>query len=165
MDDGRTMVWSLDWHPARPLTETERAWRATGVYFHCHDFAAPSGTAGSEWQPRANASNDYLLDEQLQRTKMFSGIEALWAQDKAVQESMGAIVDRSDEHLTQSDLAIVRWRQKILRVARAYAETGTAPALDPLLHRIRPVGLVLDRDASWQDEIRKAMTIREEALA
>jgi phthalate 4,5-dioxygenase len=78
---------------------------------------------------------------------------------------MGAIVDRSDEHLTQSDLAIVRWRQKILRVARVYAETGEAPALDPRLHHIRPVGLVLDRDAPWQDEIRRAMTIAEETLA
>lgn len=159
MDDHTTMVWAIHWHPDRPLTATERAKRDTGLFFHCTEFMPPTAEAGGAWRPVRHAGNDYLGDRQIQRSRMFSSIEPLWCQDKAVQESMGPIADRLREHLAPSDLAISRWRQKVLAAARAYGE-GVAPAgLDPRSHRIRPVGLVLDRAADWRENITRSMTI------
>lgn len=49
----------------------------------------------------------------------FSGIlTSVLHEDLAVQESMGAIVDRSQEQLCGTDLAIVRMRQFMLDILR-----------------------------------------------
>jgi phenylpropionate dioxygenase-like ring-hydroxylating dioxygenase large terminal subunit len=153
MDDHTTMVWAIHWHAQRPLTAVERSRRDTGLFFHCTDFAPDPATAGGAWRPRLNASNNYGADRGLQRTKMFSSIEPLWCQDKAVQESMGPIADRLNEHLAPSDLAISRWRQKIIAAARAYGNGSPPAGLDPRTHRVRPVGVVLDRSADWKSQL------------
>jgi len=90
---------------------------------------------------------------------MFFGVQPLWCQDKAVQESMGRIVSRTEEHLAPSDLGITRWRQKMLKCARSHAAGEAAPGREPSGHRIRPLGMVLPRDADWQQEILKKMVI------
>ena len=47
----------------------------------------------------ATARNNYLLDREVQKTETFTGIDGINAQDRAMQESMGRVVDRSKEHL------------------------------------------------------------------
>src|SRR5207248_279327 len=54
------------------------------------------------------ARNHYLIDRQLQKTQSFTGITGLNIQDRAIQESMGPIVDRSLERLGHTDLAIMQ---------------------------------------------------------
>src|SRR5438105_15404392 len=49
--------------------------------------------------PVANCSNDYLIDRQMQKTVNYSGIRGISEQDMAMTQSMGAIYDRSQEHL------------------------------------------------------------------
>ena len=104
-----------------------------------------------------NKDNEYQLDPESQKTIRFLGIRQLWCQDKAMQESMGSIVDRTHEHLGPSDSAIVRWRQKMLACARRVASGAAAPGTQPETHRVRPVSIVLPRDADWQAEIRARM--------
>jgi hypothetical protein len=159
MDDGQTMAWSIDWHAHRPLSASERASRDSGLNFHCTNFQPPTGEAGGAWRPRECAENDYLFDYALQQSEMYSGIRPLWAQDKAVQESMGAIVDRRDEHLMQSDLAIARWRRYVLAAARAFAAGETPTGRDPAMHRVRPVGIVLDAETPWRQTLEAVTTI------
>jgi hypothetical protein len=48
-------------------------------------------------------------------------------QDNAVQEGMGAIVDRRREHLGTADLAIIQARRLYLRAARDLVEHGIEP--------------------------------------
>ena len=74
----------------------------------------------------ANRANDYLLDREVQRTETFSGIDGINAQDRALQESMGRIVDRSKEHLGPADKAIIQAR-KLLRQAVKTVEAGGTP--------------------------------------
>jgi len=50
----------------------------------------------------------------------FSGLDNLFFEDLAVQESQGAIMDRENEHLGSSDVGVVRLR-KILRDAATLA--------------------------------------------
>jgi phthalate 4,5-dioxygenase oxygenase subunit len=57
----------------------------------------------------------------------FSGISGLAAQDIAVQESMGAIVDRSIENPGKSDTGLVRARHFLLDAIKDKAE-GRVPA-------------------------------------
>jgi hypothetical protein len=48
-------------------------------------------------------------------------------QDQAMTESMGAIINRSDEHLMESDLMVARSRRRLLKVARAFNDDGIVP--------------------------------------
>jgi phenylpropionate dioxygenase-like ring-hydroxylating dioxygenase large terminal subunit len=150
MDDVTTMVWALHWHPERDFTADERARRDSNLFFHCTEFEPDTGEAGSAWVPKANARNNYLSDPQVQRTKLFSGIEFLWCQDKAVQESMGPVTDRAEEHLAPSDLAISKWRQKVIGTVEKPLDAARLPGRDPASHRLRPPHFVLEEGADWR---------------
>ena len=153
MDDHNTMVWALHWHPTRDLSADERSRRDSNLYFHCTQFEEPTGEAGSAWIPEANSRNDYLADAEVMRTRMFSAIEPLWCQDKAVQESMGRITDRLHEHLAPSDLAISKWRQRILAAVESPVAPAELPGRAPNTHRIRPVHFVMPADADWRSRM------------
>jgi len=58
-----------------------------------------------------NRSNDYMIDWEIQKHETFTGIRGVNVQDRAVQESMGRIVDRTKEFLGPSDMAIVAMRK------------------------------------------------------
>jgi hypothetical protein len=114
---------------------------------------------GGFW-PRANRENDYGLDREAQRTSSFTGIDGIGEQDLAVTESMGAIYDRTKEHLGTSDLAIIGARRRLLQAAREL-QRGVEPyaAHHPEIYHIRPTSAVLPRDVFFdQDEqVRQSM--------
>ena len=74
--------------------------------------------------------NDYLQDREVQRTINYSGIYGIPQQDMAMTESMGAIFDRSNEHLGTSDRAIIRFRRMLLDAARNMPHGIEPPGLD-----------------------------------
>src|SRR5207245_7518799 len=84
----------------------------------------------SDWYGRfralANKDNDYLVDRKEQKTASFTGIGSIFLQDQAATESMGAIYDRSQEHLGTSDAMIIRTRKRLLDAARALRDNGSA---------------------------------------
>jgi hypothetical protein len=111
------------------------------------------------WRLRANASNDYEIDREVQRTKSFTGIEGVQLQDQAVQESMGAISDRESENLAPSDIMIVRVRRLLLDAARAWKEEGKLhySAEHPEAYGgVRGGHLVAHRDRDWLDVYAEA---------
>ena len=61
-----------------------------------------------------NARNNYLQDRQMQKTINFTGIEDFLNHDACATESMGAIFDRSREHLGVSDKAVIAVRRFLL---------------------------------------------------
>jgi hypothetical protein len=75
-----------------------------------------------------NFHNDYLIDRELQRTRLYSGIQSVNAaeQDGCATETMGPIYDRSKEHLGYSDKTIIALRKMLLNAVRDLAE-GKAP--------------------------------------
>jgi phthalate 4,5-dioxygenase oxygenase subunit len=79
-----------------------------------------------------HVGNDYQIDRELQRTTSFSGIPDFVSQDHAVQESMGAVLDRTQEHLGTTDRAVIRMRQQLVRAARDLAQGIEPPAIDGL---------------------------------
>ncbi len=65
-----------------------------------------------DYRSRKNKSNDYGFDPHQQATATFTGMGAdINVHDQWAVESMGAIQDRTNEHLGQSDKAIVQYRR------------------------------------------------------
>ena len=80
------------------------------------------------WRLKADESNDYMLDRDLQRNGgNYSGLTGIHLQDQAVTESMGAITDHTWEHLMPSDHMISQTRKRLVRAARALDKDGTLP--------------------------------------
>lgn len=101
---------------------------------------------------KRNASNDYMIDRDMQRHKTYSGIRGINTQDYALQEGMGPIVDRSKEFLGTSDRAIVTTRRLLLDATRQ-VERGEAPlGADPSTHRTaRPYDKILQPGENWRE--------------
>jgi phthalate 4,5-dioxygenase len=89
-----------------------------------------------DYVPRRNKSNDYGFDPHEQEHDTYTGMGAdINVHDQWACESMGAIQDRTNEHLGQSDKAISAYR-RMLRAAIDEAGKGSRPLM------------VLDADAA-----------------
>jgi phthalate 4,5-dioxygenase len=153
MDDYTTMAWCFSWNPLRPLSDDEHGDHPrvrAGV--HLPPLARlPTSTApGGAWRPRTNRTNDYLLNREVQRTSRFFGVPGISAQDAAVQESMGAIANRSIEHLGSSDSAVIRVRRLWLQAVRDH-QNGQAPlgVNRPDTYHVRATGFVIEKNVDW----------------
>ncbi len=105
------------------------------------------------FRSKANRANDYGLDRNVQKIETFSGIDGINAQDRALQESMGKIVDRSKEHLGPADKAIIQAR-KLLRQAVKTVEAGSTPdGVNTSYYTLRANEQVLPRAADWRREL------------
>jgi len=82
-----------------------------------------------DYVPRKNRSNDYGFDAREQEHATFTGMGTdINVHDQWACESMGAIQDRTREHLGQSDKAISAYR-RILRSAIEAAGDGGRPPM------------------------------------
>ena len=105
--------------------------------------------------PAVNRQNDYLQDRKVQRTVSFSGIRGIWAQDRACTEGMGAIMNRTREHLGPSDLTIIQMRRLLLGAVTALREHGTPPPALGVTPPVVPSPTVfLPKHLTW-DELAK----------
>ncbi len=141
IDDYSCWNFTFTWNPYAPLEERDRDDNEV------HMEVVPDGS----YRPRYNRDNDYGLDRRAQREDSCTGIPGIGAQDTAIQESMGAIVDRENEHLGTGDTAIVAFRRRLLRLA-ADQERGVMPAMPahPEWYKVRSAGVVLARDVDFQ---------------
>ena len=100
--------------------------------------------------PLANKSNDYLMDRAAQAAgHSATGVDGIAMQDASIQESMGAIQDRTKEHLCATDAGIVMTRKRLLSAAKAAAEGSPVPATDQQAQRVRSVSVELDKDTPF----------------
>jgi hypothetical protein len=75
---------------------------------------------------------------------------------------MGAIFDRSSEHLGSADLAVIATRRRLLEAVRALAERGSIPyeSQNPDAYRVRSAAVVLPREVAWDRGAAEAMVAR-----
>ncbi|HTL91565.1 MAG TPA: Rieske 2Fe-2S domain-containing protein [Steroidobacteraceae bacterium] len=73
-------------------------------------------------------------------------------EDFVVQESMGPIVDRSQQHLGRCDLVIVRAQSMLLRASEAYAADGTIAFAGEEVEfgRIRAISVAYPHGQDWK---------------
>jgi len=146
-DDEHTAVICVTWRTDGPVRETDLAQWQNGEAAHRKVVA---GTT----TPVERADNDYLIDREAQRTRSFTGIAGIRAQDAMVTESAGAIVDRAREHLGTSDKAVIAFRGRLLAAARQL-EHGIEPQTpyDPDCYRVRAHSALAPRDERDFNEI------------
>ena len=163
MDDEHTMFWNM----AVPNTRTRAGSRPrssnggrngqpfAGTRLGPQFLPNTTGWFG-RWRLEAGGSNDYLIDREVQRTESYTGIEGIHLQDQAITESMGPIIDRTQENLGTSDAMIVRTRRRLIRAAVDHLEGTTPPGVDnPQVYRQRSGGIVLPRDADWIESTKE----------
>jgi phthalate 4,5-dioxygenase len=140
--------------PSIPLTAEFIAGRNAMYGRAPDDLAAPH-------LPKRTMANDYLIDRKLQKTRSYTGIAGMNMQDVAVQEGMGAIVDRSHEHLAYSDRIIIALR-KLLFEGIDDVEAGRRPrGVEPAAYRrVRAADIVMPSDADWQSLLRNQLLAR-----
>lgn len=118
--DGSCWIYNYTWNPDRPLTEEERAACRKGLTVHAE--------VDENYVPLRGPHNDYLLDREAQRKGSYTGIDGVSEQDAAIQNSQGKIVDRTRENLGATDIGLVRWREYMLKRAKALATEGREPS-------------------------------------
>ncbi|HZR98640.1 MAG TPA: Rieske 2Fe-2S domain-containing protein [Chloroflexota bacterium] len=109
------------------------------------------------WRAEADSRNDYHIDRAKQRAGHFTGIDGIHLQDQAITESMGPVIDRTQERLGSSDVMIIRTRQRLLEAVKALRDAGaTPPGVDePGVYAVRAGGIILPRDADWVEATRE----------
>jgi hypothetical protein len=154
MDDTTVVVLGVAYHPLRPLTEKERAFEMSrsSVSNIAPELRAPvSSKPFGRYRPLASIDNDFHQDREVQRTQTYSGIPEFWAQDASVQVSMGAICDRTDEHLGTSDAAIIAVRKRLLTAAKELRDDGIVPAeiVNPHWYQVRSAAVIVPANEAW----------------
>jgi phthalate 4,5-dioxygenase len=156
VDDEHTFMYNYMYShdPSEPLSLQQAMEQETRL-------GRGPGDLQPDFRPRRNKSNDYLIDRELQRHKTFTGIKGVNTQDFALQEGMGPIVDRSQEHLGTSDRLIILLRQLLLEGIEAM-ERGEAPrgADSRVARDARACDLRVPKGHSWRDAVREDMYAR-----
>jgi phenylpropionate dioxygenase-like ring-hydroxylating dioxygenase large terminal subunit len=156
LDDDNTMFWMI-----LPRVESdERPPQAMGPGAN-RGFLPDSSEGLGRWRLAANATNDYQIDRDMQRTVNYTGINGIHLQDQAITESMGHIYPRTQEHLGTSDRMVILTRRRAIAAAKAFAETGELPLCieHPELYMVRSGGVILPRNTDWLEgtvELRRA---------
>ena len=148
VDDESCWIYVYGWHPDRVITAEERAKFEKGGYGQFAEL-------GPGYLPIRNRSNDYLIDREAQKNVSFTGVRGIAEQDTLAQESQGLIADRTQEHLTATDVGVVHFRRLMLKEAKAL-RGGKEPAAaqHPAGYRLRSGGAVLDSGLSFEEVMK-----------
>ncbi|HEY3916276.1 MAG TPA: Rieske 2Fe-2S domain-containing protein [Stellaceae bacterium] len=144
MDDTTCMVWNFyESYGAAPVGEREAEASSGNAYGSQVDIK-------NGFRPFRNRANDWMIDRQAQKTETFSGVFGINQQDRAVQESMGPIVDRSRENLGPADRAVVATRRLLLDALDTVARGDDPPGTGASYHEARAAELVLPKSDDWR---------------
>jgi phthalate 4,5-dioxygenase oxygenase subunit len=146
VDDDNTMFYFImvsetpldDKQRARMLEETEMR---------------PGIDIDSDLRHKRSRANNWLQDRAaMRRGESHTGLAGVNPEDFAVQESMGAFLDRSKEHLGVSDTAVIRFRRMMLDAVKRFTDDGTTPVglTAPVPYAaLRAEEQMLPIEASW----------------
>jgi nitrite reductase/ring-hydroxylating ferredoxin subunit len=151
IDDNNCMVWN--WHYSygdHVLDEEERLMNNSGNGPLFVD-------ASNDFRAVGNRRNSWLIDRDVQRTQTFTGIPGINAQDRAVQESMGSIVDRSKEHLGPADRAIISARRLLSDAVRAVQKGEALVGTGTSYYNIRSAEKIFDAGIPWREVLLPEM--------
>ncbi len=129
-------------------------WDEAGAFEPDHKNFPPTLDPNNLVPEAGNAENRWGQDRAAMAAGHFSGFtKNVLEEDVAVQLSMGPIVDRSQENLAATDLAIVRMREHLLALLKRF-EAGEA--IDGALENYaampnRPFSRVMPAGTDWRD--------------
>jgi hypothetical protein len=143
MNDENCMVYNWRYSYGEiPLTDKESREKHSG---------RGEGDQNANFRKVRNKDNSWLIDREMQETKNYTGIEGNNTQDHAVQESMGSIVDRSQEHLGTTDKAIIAARRLLLDAAKANMEGKDPPGISSSYYTVRAIEKIIPNELKWEE--------------
>jgi len=147
MDDHNTLEWGIGIRP--PEVQSQGMLGREYV---------PNGTGWFDrFRIKQNLQNDFLIDrEEQKRGDSYTGIRGIRQQDMAMTETMGPIMDRTNEHLGTTDQMIIRTRRRYLQAVKALRDHGvTPPGVDnPKAYHQRSGQVILPRNVDWWEATR-----------
>ncbi len=151
MDDGNTMIynWQYTLNDA-PLTEEDRTERRLGN--------GPEDVNPETFRSYDDRHNDYGIDRQVQKYETFTGIRGINKQDRAIQESMGRVVDRTREHLGPADRAIIQARRLLLQAIKTVQEGGVPVGVRSTYYPLRAGQGVIPAGMDWRQLIEPELS-------
>ncbi len=151
IDDNSCWAWSMNYHPSRPLSESELAAMKDGQGIH-------NKYVPGTFIPLQNKANDYLMDREAQKKGIhYSGVSGIAMQDASLQESMGPIQDRTRENLCPTDRGIVMTRRLLLQAAEDNRAGRPIMGLDPEAQKVRSCAIELPKDQHFKDHARHGL--------
>jgi phthalate 4,5-dioxygenase len=142
IDDHNTMVYNWNYTTEDvPLTDDDKLEKGLGN--------GPMHVDQKTFMSFFNRANNYGLDREVQKTESYTGIDGINQQDRALQESMGRIVDRTKEHLGPADKAIGQARRMLGQAVRDVQAGGNPAGTGTSYYHIRAGEEVLPREADW----------------
>ena len=150
-DNETCWVWTFTWNPDEPLSEADHDSIVNETFVHAKVDPVTLRSL-------RNKDNNYGIDRELQRATTMTGIHGFAAQDQAIQESMGQVVDRTRERLGTSDTAIIAARRLLLQEIKALQQ-GSEPRAAHLgdAYWIRSCSMVLQREVEFDEGTRESM--------
>lgn len=148
MDDENTMTYNwIGRLSGAPFSDAE-----------IEEHESAKGRGPGELMPNfrkaRNKDKDWLIDRRIQRTETYTGIAGNHTQDHAVQESMGPIVDRTQEHLGSSDLQIIVVRRVLLGAVRSVQDGSEPPGVQPTYYKVRATERIVEDGRQWRETLR-----------
>jgi phenylpropionate dioxygenase-like ring-hydroxylating dioxygenase large terminal subunit len=142
IDDENCYTFYIHYDPDRPLN-------VEAIYANWGHRTAPP-----DYRTEHTLANKHLQNREHMRRGNFSGILGASIQDRAVQESMGPVIDRSKEHLGTSDKAVIFYRRLLLQKLQDMDEGKPLPAHDPALDFNQRAGsFAMPAGRPWQDVV------------
>jgi hypothetical protein len=172
IDDENTMYWGMSVPSSRAVGRNGQTGdgnvQSTGR--PANAAAAGNNPGGFNYLPETSewigkfrltqhGGNDYLIDREAQASgQNYTGIPGIFQQDASVTESMGAVNDRTREHLGTTDAMIIRTRRRMIAAAKALRDENTLPpgVEDSSVYRTRTGSVVLPRSADWLEATEHA---------
>jgi phthalate 4,5-dioxygenase oxygenase subunit len=156
IDDDSTWSYNFmySYDPAQPIS------REQAIYDETRMGRGPDDLL-PEYIPRRNKANDYEIDRVKQKETSFTGITGVNTQDFVLQEGMGRIVDRSQEHLGTTDRVIITLRRMLLDALLRQERGEELPAVDPRTYRtLRAIDRRIARSDKWREALLHDMVAR-----
>jgi phthalate 4,5-dioxygenase len=153
VDDHTTAVYNImyAYDPAEVLSPSAVAG------YEAHAGRAPEDLTQNLYLKKSLA-NDYLIDRERQKNVSFTGVVGVNTQDFAVQEGMGAIVDRSRERLGTSDKAVIAMRQVLLSAVAAVEQGNDPPGIHAMTYRsVRALDHMIPQSVAWRTALDDEM--------
>lgn len=147
MDDENCMVWNFYYsYGGEDMTTRVSNGKSGNAYGTQVDV-------NNGFRSIRNKTNNWMIDRQMQKTETFTGIEGINQQDRAVQESMGPIVDRTREHLGPADKAIIATRKLLFKAMDTVEKGGDPIGLSPSYYELRAAEGTYGKGMDWRAEL------------
>jgi hypothetical protein len=149
IDDHTTAVYNWAYSSGGELDAEDRLEKGLGN--------GPMHVDTATFRSRANRANNYMIDRGVQKNESYTGIDGINVQDRAIQESMGVIVDRSQEHLGPADKAIIQARKLLRQTVKTVEAGGMPDGVGTSYYALRAHEAILPRNADWRRKMTPEM--------